>query len=176
MRWEIDSLVRKDIGGKILIQLSYAYLSSSNKLASIKDVCTEAISSTYTYDGNGNMVSDSKKGITLSYNYLDLPDTIKQATSTLVFTYDAGGRKLYKQLLVSGAVISQRHYVEDVEVTATSSIAKDGQVDFATIPGGKLMNTGGGNMQLRIKSLMLSFLGQLNVAKNCYYLLVVVSV
>jgi len=93
------------------------------------------------------MVSDSGKGITITYNYLDLPATVTQGTSKLVFTYDASGAKLYKQLIVAGVVTSQRHYVGDVEETATSSVASDGKVEFALMPEGRIIASGGGAYQ-----------------------------
>ncbi|WP_140418736.1 hypothetical protein [Pedobacter sp. AJM] len=33
--------------------------------------------SNYTYDPNGNLISDSGKDITLSYNYLNLPPRLR---------------------------------------------------------------------------------------------------
>ena len=104
----IDSLVRKDKSGNVINRLSYKYASNGNKLAGVTDMGTEGFTSSYTYDGNGNMTSDTKKGITLTYNYLDLVDTVNQGTSRLVYTYDATGKKCYKQLITAGVVTSQR--------------------------------------------------------------------
>ena len=143
----IDSLQRRDITGSLLNKLTYTYQTQGNQLASVSDAGSKHISGTYTYDGNGNMISDSRKGITITYNYLDLPDTVKQGTSKLVFTYDADGNKLYKQAIVAGSVVSQRHYVDDVEVTATSSIAYDGRVENVKMDEGRIVNTGSGNFQ-----------------------------
>ena len=158
----IDSLVRKDKSGNVINRLSYKYASNGNKLAGVRDMGTEGFTSSYTYDGNGNMTSDTKKGITLTYNYLDLVDTVKQGTSRLVYTYDATGKKCYKQLITAGVVTSQRHYVENVEATATSSLAKDGQIEFVATPEGRLVNTGGGNYQQEY--FVTDHLGNIRVA------------
>jgi len=158
----IDSLVRKDKSGNVINRLSYKYASNGNKLAGVTDMGTEGFTSSYTYDGNGNMTSDTKKGITLTYNYLDLVDTVKQGTSRLVYTYDATGKKCYKQLITAGVVTSQRHYVENVEATATSSLAKDGQIEFVATPEGRLVNTGGGNYQQEY--FVTDHLGNIRVA------------
>lgn len=65
----------------------------------------------YTYDINGNMVSDANKGITLiEYNHLNLPRKIvfnaadgetSGTGETIVFTYDANGTKLAKRVINS---------------------------------------------------------------------------
>ena len=58
----------------------------------------------YTYDANGNMLTDSNKGITsIDYNVLDLPQCIKtrpriifkeNADNAIYYTYSADGTKL----------------------------------------------------------------------------------
>jgi len=138
----IDSLVRKDKNGAALNRLGYRYLNKGNRLGGVMDGGSEGFTSSYSYDGNGNILADSKKGITMTYNYLDLIDTVKQGTSRLVFTYDAQGTKLYKQLLVSGQIVSQRHYVEDAEVTASDAVTHDGKIEFVTTPVGRLVGLG----------------------------------
>ncbi len=138
----IDSLKRKDKAGTYLNNLKYNYQPVGNQLISVSDAGSENISGTFTYDGNGNMTSDSKKGITITYNYLDLPDTVKQGSSKLVFTYDAAGNKLYKQLInSSGGVISQRHYVEDEEVVSNGSVLA---VESIAMAEGRIVNAPGG--------------------------------
>jgi len=143
----IDTLQRKDKNGNLLNNLTYTYQSNGNQLLSVNDMGSQNITGTYTYDGNGNMTSDSRKGITITYNYLDLPDTVKQGTSKLVFTYDAAGNKLYKQLITAGTVISQRHYIGDVELTASSSVSYDGKVESIAMDEGRIINAGSGGYQ-----------------------------
>ena len=143
----IDSLQRKDKNGNLLNKLTYTYQTLGNQLDSISDFGSQNISGIFTYDGNGNMTSDSRKSIIVTYNYLDLPDTVKQGISELVFTYDAAGNKLYKQLITAGTIVSQRHYVEDAEVTATSSIAFDGKIESIAMDEGRIVNPASVNYQ-----------------------------
>jgi RHS repeat-associated protein len=139
----INYLVRKDKSGNIINNLTYAYSQPwISQLLNLADGSNQYYP--YLYDGNGNMVSDPRRGITITYNYLDLPDTIKKGSSKLVFTYDALGNKLYKQLITSGSVVSQRHYIEDVELVASSSVSYDGKVENIAMDEGRIVNTGVG--------------------------------
>jgi RHS repeat-associated protein len=54
----------------------------------------------YAYDANGNLTLDGPKGITISYNYLNLPATASGGQGSIEWYYDATGRKLRK---VSGS-------------------------------------------------------------------------
>ncbi|MDN3582068.1 RHS repeat domain-containing protein [Mucilaginibacter flavus] len=66
--------------------------------------------------GNG---VDNKKGLTFTYNHLNLPYTVTPATgSVLTYIYDATGRKLRKVL--SGG---NRDYVNGIEYDGSGSIA-----------------------------------------------------
>ena len=52
----------------------------------------------YSYDGNGNMITDPEKGISMTYNHLDLVDTVTWDDGRqLIFTYDANGSLLTQQ-------------------------------------------------------------------------------
>jgi hypothetical protein len=55
----------------------------------------------YSYDANGNLISDANKGISsIQYNYLNLPQTITMTgKDTISYTYDSGGNKLQKQVV-----------------------------------------------------------------------------
>jgi RHS repeat-associated protein len=96
-------------------QLSYTYMAGSNKLQSVTDGVndnsstlgdfkynsTTKTSTDYTYDVNGNMISDANKGITgIQYNFLNLPDTIIVAgKGMIIYTHDAMGTKLQKKTI-----------------------------------------------------------------------------
>ncbi|MFD2872652.1 DUF6443 domain-containing protein [Mucilaginibacter ximonensis] len=138
----INRLDRSDKGGFALNSLFYTYGTYGNQLTSIYDNVLHPVMGTFSYDGNGNMLTDTYNGITLHYNYLDLVDTVYKGSSKLVFTYDAAGNKLYKQLIVGGTVTSQRHYIEDAEVTATTSLATDGKIESVAMDEGRVVNTG----------------------------------
>ncbi len=50
----------------------------------------------YTYDANGNMLTDLNKGIStpITYNHLSLPEVISTGKNNVRFIYDASGTKL----------------------------------------------------------------------------------
>jgi RHS repeat-associated protein len=82
--------------GSAVDNLGYAY--SGNRLSSINDASgnntgVKAGSSSYGYDGNGNMTSDGSRGAVLTYNYLNLPKTVAVGGKTLTYDYDATGTK-----------------------------------------------------------------------------------
>ena len=96
--------------------LTYSY--EGNQVVKIDDAADESPSysgamhfrdaaneeTEYTYDANGNMLTDSNKGITsIDYNVLDLPQCIKtrpriifkeNADNAIYYTYSADGTKL----------------------------------------------------------------------------------
>ena len=104
-------------GFGVMDDLSYSYESNTNKLAKVTDNAAldhygfkdDAVnqaadySADYAYDANGNMTSDTNKGITkITYNHLNLPKEITIAngadTGTITYTYDAVGTKLDKKV------------------------------------------------------------------------------
>ncbi|MBN9382145.1 MAG: RHS repeat-associated core domain-containing protein [Chitinophagaceae bacterium] len=106
-------------GGSLLIdRLKYTYFTGSNRLQQVYDSANDAGSllgdfhydgavkdptTDYSYDGNGNLLSDKNKGIrSIHYNFLNLPDTIRMMKSdgsskgNIVYRYDAMGNKWAK--------------------------------------------------------------------------------
>jgi RHS repeat-associated protein len=105
-------------------QLTYAYITGTNKLQSVSDAANgntpapgvagylgdyhyasgAGSGAVYTYDNNGNLTSDNNKKISsISYNYLNLPQTITVTSKgTITYTYDAMGNKLQKQTIEGG--------------------------------------------------------------------------
>ncbi|MBP9882368.1 MAG: RHS repeat-associated core domain-containing protein, partial [Chitinophagales bacterium] len=88
--------------------LSYTY--NGNQLAAVSDAgslvawnsSTDfkdiANATDYSYDGNGNMISDANKSITVNYNHLNLPSLIQQAAEELKVTYTANGIKRKEEI------------------------------------------------------------------------------
>ena len=87
--------------------LAYTYTPSTNRIATITESAPATQKSHgfnpgsggagYTYDGNGNMITDNHKKMTIAYNHLNLPKKITyDSGSWIEFTYDAMGRKLTK--------------------------------------------------------------------------------
>ncbi|MBO9571017.1 MAG: hypothetical protein J7497_02225, partial [Chitinophagaceae bacterium] len=82
----------------------------SNKLASVTDTAAATsklgdfndgnkVGDDYTYDGNGNLLTDKNKGITFSilYNHLNLPYEIRiPGKGKITYTYDNAGTKWKK--------------------------------------------------------------------------------
>jgi RHS repeat-associated protein len=67
----------------------------------------------YTYDANGNLISDANKHITaIHYNLLNLPDTITYSDGRkIVYAYTAFGQKVRQQVFrTDGTVETKRDY------------------------------------------------------------------
>lgn len=57
----------------------------------------------YTYDNNGNILTDQNKGITaITYNHLNLPFQITKGSNIVTYLYDATGRKLAQVVNMNG--------------------------------------------------------------------------
>lgn len=68
---------------------------TGNSVYGFKNGANSAVE--YTYDANGNMLTDTNKGITnITYNYLNLPTQVTLANGTISYIYDAEGTKLKK--------------------------------------------------------------------------------
>ena len=83
--------------------LAYTY-DAGNKLTKVEDIASlegfkngANIAIEYTYDQNGNMLTDANKGITgIVYNHLNLPTQVTMAGQNILYIYDAVGTKLRK--------------------------------------------------------------------------------
>ncbi len=73
------------------------------------------------YDGNGNLKSDSYKGIsTITYNHLNLPKLITFSTgNTIEIIYDASGNKLRKIVKQGATVQYEQDYSGGIEYRKT---------------------------------------------------------
>ncbi|WP_083721725.1 DUF6443 domain-containing protein [[Flexibacter] sp. ATCC 35208] len=95
--------------------LTYTYQANSNKLLTVTDASNTSTAKLgdfndgtntgddYTYNGNGNLISDQNKHITsISYNLLNLPEKILvSGKGTINYLYTADGRKLKKTVVDS---------------------------------------------------------------------------
>ncbi|MDQ0638329.1 RHS repeat-associated protein [Pedobacter sp. W3I1] len=88
------------------------------------------INSSYAYDANGNLTNDSQKNISLSYNFLNLPQTVS-GSQNLNYTYSAAGEKLKKQ---NGGTTTD--YVDGIQYT-------NGSIDFIQTEEGIARNSSG---------------------------------
>lgn len=107
--------------------LSYTYTTSTNRLASISETAPATQKSHgfnpgsggagYTYDANGNLISDSYKGISsISYNHLNLPNVITYSNgNNIEIVYDANGGKLRKMVKVGATLQYEQDYLGGLE-------------------------------------------------------------
>lgn len=116
----IQSLSRNgfmDCSPGMMDELTYLY--NGNRLETVTEQSNTQFgfqnSSSYTYDGAGNLKTDTGKGINtpIDYSYLNLPKQITNNEGTLKFWYDAAGEKLKKE--ASGSSNYNKKYVNGVE-------------------------------------------------------------
>ncbi|WP_303315527.1 DUF6443 domain-containing protein [Flavivirga abyssicola] len=96
----------------VMDNLVYTYLNNSNKLIKVLDNGNGTYgfkdgsntTTEYTYDANGNMLTDANKGIStnITYNHLNLPTQVALGGGNISYIYDATGVKL-KKVVSTGA-------------------------------------------------------------------------
>jgi len=109
---------QKTVGStQIINALRYTYLPNSNRLQQVTDDYNDTTTklgnfhynpatktgTDYRYDSSGNMNQDNNKNIdTIGYNYLNLPQLVHmRGKGNILYTYDAAGNKLKKQVVDS---------------------------------------------------------------------------
>jgi RHS repeat-associated protein len=102
----------KALSSTIVDAMHYTYVPNTNKIQQVWDDYNDAstklgdfhfnpatkTATDYTYDLDGNLISDNNKAITsITYNYLNLPLQITiSGKGTITYVYDAQGNKLSK--------------------------------------------------------------------------------
>ena len=87
---------------------------------------------TYAHDSNGNVTTDGIRGMTITYNYLNLPKSVIKGTDNLEFICDATGVRLATkqngttQNYYTGAVVYKSDKTPDYILTSSGMIRKDG--------------------------------------------------
>ncbi len=131
----------------IMDNLSYTYNSHSNQLKKVLDNANDLYgfkdahnaNTEYTYDDNGNMISDANKGITrINYNHLNLPIKVvfnNSSTQTISYRYATDGSKLRKVTNDNG-VITRTDY-------AGNYIYKNTVLQFFNHAEGYIQNNNG---------------------------------
>ena len=98
----------------------------------------------YAYDDNGNRITDAHKGITIAYNFLNLPELVtKDDGSTIEWLYDAFGNKLEKSVSIIELVVDDNPILSK-EYKATQKITSKGTV----VTGSNVIFTAGQKIEL----------------------------
>jgi len=107
----VQALRRADEGLKNIDQLTYSYSPGfANRLSSVSDAADPAFKADgfldgnsnggpdFSYDANGNLLTDLNRGIStpIRYNMLDLPEFIQRGNIRVHFVYSALGDLLQK--------------------------------------------------------------------------------
>lgn len=133
--------------------LTYTYNTNSNRLKKVTDVYTGTNATTdgfidgantateYTYDGNGNMLTDANKGITnIIYNHLNLPLKVTFAADRYIeYVYDAQGTKLQKKVK-EGTAETITQYVAGLIYQQTNATANT--LQYFGVEGGYVAKNG----------------------------------
>ena len=110
----------------------FKYTYSGHRLIGVNDAGTAKRHNSFTYDVNGNAISNTRLSITkIDYNYLNLPSRLTKGAEVLAYTYDATGKKLTKQLGTAAAT----HYVDGIQY-------KGGAIEFIQTEEGRILPNG----------------------------------
>jgi RHS repeat-associated protein len=104
----IETLLRKNAGGFTIDDLKYNYKANNpNQLDNVNDVASTTkkeegfparmgLANDFTYDANGNLLNDVARGISTTYNLLNLVNTVSffGKSGNQSYTYAADGTKL----------------------------------------------------------------------------------
>ena len=121
----IRQLVRYGAERVKIDELAYTYGGTvGNQLADVTDGGNDqgfasgegGMNDDYYYDENGNLTDDYHKGITVSYNHLNLPEqvTFTANGAQIRYTYDASGTRLMKEVEY-GSVNERTIYMGGIE-------------------------------------------------------------
>ncbi|TEB41591.1 RHS repeat-associated core domain-containing protein, partial [Flavobacterium circumlabens] len=147
----IMSLKRKgDIDPQIqpigIDDLVYTYAINTNQLGKVVDNSNNTsgfndfnkTGDDYTYDANGNLITDKNKNITaITYNHLNLPKKITFGTTgTIEYIYNAAGQKVQKIVTETAKPIVTTDYLGGFQY-------KDNILEFFPTAEGYVKNTAG---------------------------------
>ncbi|MCD8413426.1 RHS repeat-associated core domain-containing protein, partial [Tenacibaculum finnmarkense] len=153
----IKTLIRKghinidaDVFGT-MDNLVYSY-DSGNKLHAVTDTVNNTYgfkdgnasdniynngNDDYTYDVNGNMISDANKGITnITYNHLNLPKQVTIDGKYINYVYDATGVKLSKYIDLGYSENEYTYYAGNYIYKRRASRGAQPKLEFFNHPEG----------------------------------------
>nr|WP_199001718.1 DUF6443 domain-containing protein [Flavobacterium sp. ASV13] len=118
------------IGTNSIDALVYTYPVNSNQLSKVADNSNNSsgfndfnkTGDDYSYDANGNMITDKNKNITgIAYNQLNLPKKITFGTNdTIEYIYNATGQKLEK-IVTENGVVTTTNYLGGFQYSYTDN-------------------------------------------------------
>ncbi|SEJ26030.1 RHS repeat-associated core domain-containing protein [Dyadobacter koreensis] len=122
--------------GASVDNLTYQYTGTGNKLFSISDnsgndTGVKNGTYSYTYDANGNMLTDGNRGAVITYNYLNLPRTVVINGKTLAYDYDASGDK--HKYVGAAMTLKYANQFEYKRVNAVDSLYRVGLNDAQAV-------------------------------------------
>jgi RHS repeat-associated protein len=133
--------LKRNSGGASLDDLVYDYKNgvNSNTLLAVTDNSSNAGGfndvnkpiDDYTYDGNGNLTTDNNKGLAITYNFLNLPQSVTKGAQSIGYTYDATGKKLAKKFTGQ----PDHYYIDGIEFdgpTLLFAMTEEGRVRKAS--------------------------------------------
>jgi RHS repeat-associated protein len=129
VRGNLTLQTRRNESGLLVDHLNYTMISNENRLARVNDLVNNPLGhnnngnansgNIYTYDANGNLTSDTYRGVTsIVYNHLDLPTLVQRtATNKLVMIYDALGNLLVRKTYTTSSTIANdsTDYIGNIE-------------------------------------------------------------
>ncbi|MBL6449635.1 EndoU domain-containing protein [Fulvivirga sp. 29W222] len=153
----IQSLNRQSIEEDLrtIDALTYSYANGGNQLTAVSDAAgwegfadKNTTGDDYEYDANGNMTKDKNKGITITYNHLNLPVRVeKDANNYIIYHYDATGAKQEQIVYEEGKAPKSTRYFGEL-------IYEDGELTMIQHEEGRLVKdetTGNWDYQYHLK-------------------------
>ena len=137
--------MQRTFKGQLVDDLTYNLPTTGNRLTSVQDNGNDTFvksgTNSYTYDANGNLLTDSGKGVSnITYNYLNLPQQINTANGTLVYSYTATGQKLRMTVPPSGAEGAKTYDYVGSLVYENNVLAFIGTTEGRVLPPDKAVN------------------------------------
>ena len=109
------------VDGQVLDMDELDYTYNGNQLTMVRDYTNNpdgfkeipSEAAAYTYDGSGNLITDTNKRITkITYNHLNLPIVIDTDQGSIYYVYDAAGNKLKKSVLGNSGPNQITEYID----------------------------------------------------------------
>ncbi len=109
------------VDGQVLDMDERDYTYNGNQLTRVRDYTNNpdgfkeipSEGAAYTYDGSGNLITDTNKRITkITYNHLNLPIVIDTDQGSIYYVYDAAGNKLKKSVLANSGPNQITEYID----------------------------------------------------------------